>query len=44
MPKRDPQLLLDEIRGALGRIERYLAGVRRVEFLRGRKDHRCSGS
>src|SRR2546423_15066325 len=33
MPKRDPDLLLEDIRSALGRIERYTSGMQREQFL-----------
>src|SRR2546423_10228100 len=33
MPKRDPDLLLEDIRLALRRIERYTRGMQREEFL-----------
>jgi uncharacterized protein with HEPN domain len=33
MPKRDPDLLLEDIRLALARIERYTSGMRREQFL-----------
>lgn len=33
MPKRDPDLLLEDVRLALARIERYTGGMRREQFL-----------
>jgi uncharacterized protein with HEPN domain len=33
MPKRDPVLLFEDIRSALGRIERYTSGMQREQFL-----------
>lgn len=33
MPKRDPDLLLEDIRSALGRIKRYTSGMQREQFL-----------
>lgn len=33
MPKRDPDLLLEDARSALARIERYIAGLDRAQFL-----------
>lgn len=33
MPKRDPELLLEDIRSALARIERYTTGLEREQFL-----------
>ncbi len=33
MPKRDPDLLLEDIRSSLERIERYTAGMDRERFL-----------
>ena len=33
MPKRDPDLLLEDIRSALGRIDRYMSGMQREQFL-----------
>lgn len=33
MPRREPNLLLEDIRSALARIERYTSGVEREQFL-----------
>ena len=33
MPKRDPDLLFEDIRSALARIGRYTSGIEREEFL-----------
>jgi uncharacterized protein with HEPN domain len=33
MPKREPDLLLEDIRGALTRIERYTSAIDREQFL-----------
>jgi uncharacterized protein with HEPN domain len=33
MPRRDPHLLLEDIRSALARIERYTTGMQREQFL-----------
>ena len=33
MPKRDADLLIEDIRTALARIERYASGMRREQFL-----------
>jgi uncharacterized protein with HEPN domain len=33
MPKREPDLLLEDIRAALVRIERYTSGIGREQFL-----------
>ncbi len=33
MPKRDPDLLLEDIRAALARIERYTNGINQGQFL-----------
>ncbi len=33
MPKREPDLLLEDIRAALARIERYTSGIDRAQFL-----------
>lgn len=33
MSKRDPQILLEDIRDAIGKIERYCAGLSRDDFL-----------
>jgi uncharacterized protein with HEPN domain len=33
MPKRDPNLLLEDIRSALARIRRYTGGMQREQFL-----------
>ena len=33
MPKREPDLLLEDIRAALARIERYTSGIGREQFL-----------
>jgi uncharacterized protein with HEPN domain len=33
MPRRDPHLLLEDIRSALARIERYTSGMQREQFL-----------
>ena len=33
MPRRDADLLLEDIRAAAGRIERYTSGIERAQFL-----------
>jgi len=33
MPERDADILLEDITNALGRIERYVAGLERAQFL-----------
>jgi uncharacterized protein with HEPN domain len=33
MPRRDPHLLLEDIRSALARVERYTTGMQREQFL-----------
>src|SRR5438874_7372808 len=33
MPKRDADLLLEDIRSALSRVERYIAGMSKEQFL-----------
>jgi uncharacterized protein with HEPN domain len=37
MPKRDADLLLEDIETAIARIERYIAGLSRVQFLHDEK-------
>jgi|SRR5882724_9036160 len=37
MPSRDADLLLDDIKTALARIERYVSGLGRAEFLQDEK-------
>ena len=37
MSKRDSQILLDDMRAAMGKIARYVAGMSRAEFLEDEK-------
>ncbi|HWB61572.1 MAG TPA: DUF86 domain-containing protein [Chthoniobacteraceae bacterium] len=37
MPKRDADLLLEDIHSAIGRIERYIAGLDHAKFLQDEK-------
>jgi uncharacterized protein with HEPN domain len=37
MPERDADILLEDITTALGRIERYVAGLERAQFLQDEK-------